>query len=196
MNVVIVGGFLPYPLTSGGRIRTSNLMLRLARRHKITYVGARNHDRSEATEALTFLGDHGIEAIEVGHAVAVKSGLPFYARLAANLASPRPYSVASFASAEMSRTVAKLAARGQVDLWQAEWSGAMASLGRLTGARTLVMAHNVETLIWERCAEAESNPLKRSYLNLQARKFARFERRAFTKADRVVTVSEADASRP
>ena len=194
MNVVIVGGFLPYPMTSGGRIRTLNLMLRLAGKHKLTYVGTRNHDRTEAAEALAFLRDHGIEAIEVEHTVAVKSGLAFYGRLAANLASPTPYSVASFDSAAMSNTLAKLAASPHVDLWQAEWSGAMAPLGRLSGVKTLVMAHNVETLIWERTAASEPNRIETTYLNRQARKFASFERRAFNKADRVVTVSDADAA--
>ena len=98
MNVVIVGGFLPYPANSGSRIRMLNLAVRLAKRHRITYVATRNPDRAEGRQALDHLGDHGIEAVEVEHTPLPKRGPRFYAKLAANLVSPVPYSVASFDS--------------------------------------------------------------------------------------------------
>jgi glycosyltransferase involved in cell wall biosynthesis len=55
------------------------------------------------------------------------------------------------------------------------------------------MAHNVDSLIWQRYHETESRPLRRWYIRGQWRKFERFERRMFAAADRVVTVSAADA---
>lgn len=193
MNVVIVGGPLPYPANSGNRIRTLNLVVRLARRHRITYVGTKNPDRAEANSALEYLGDHGVEAVEVGHVVPPKSGVGFYARLGANLLSPLPYSVASHHGPALSEAVRTLAARGGVNLWQAEWAAGVEAFRGLAGVRKLVMAHNVETLIWERYALAETNPLKRWYIHQQARKFERFERKVFHEADRVVTVSSEDA---
>jgi glycosyltransferase involved in cell wall biosynthesis len=194
MKVVIVGGNLPYPATSGNRIRTLNLTVRLAQRHEVTFLATRNSDRAEAREALAYLGDHKVEAVEVGPGAPRKSGPAFYARLAANLASPLPYSVASHHSPELDREVRRRAAAGRVDLWQAEWAGGMEALRRLDGANTLVMAHNVETLIWERYAEAEPNPVRRWYIGGQCRKFDRFERVAFAAAGRVVAVSPDDAA--
>ena len=194
LNVVVVGGALPYPANSGGRIRTLNLLTRLARRHHVTYLGTRNADRSEAREALEYLGDHRVEAVEVDHTVPSKSGPRFYARLAANLASPTPYSVASHQSPAMTRAVRRLANRGGVDLWQAEWAAGVSALRGLPGARKIVMAQNVETQIWERYYQNEPHPLRRWYIGRQCLKFERFERRAFAEADRVVTVSLDDAA--
>ena len=44
LHVVLVDEELPYPPNSGKRIRTLNLTLRLARRHRLTYVCHRNAD--------------------------------------------------------------------------------------------------------------------------------------------------------
>ena len=46
-------------------------------------------------------------------------------------------------------------------------------------APSVLVSHNVDTLIWQRYAEAETNPLKRWYIRGQWRKWHRFERRAF-----------------
>ena len=101
MNVVIVGGSLPYPPTAGNRIRTLNLTLRLATRHRITYIYHRGGDPEESRSAAAYLREHGVETLGVDHAVPAKSGPAFYARLAANLASPLPYSVATHIGPEM-----------------------------------------------------------------------------------------------
>lgn len=194
MNVVIVGAGLPYPATSGNRIRTSNLTTRLAARHRVTFVAIRNPDRAAARPGLEYLRDHRVNVIEVGHVAPKKSGAAFYARLAANLTSRLPYSVASYTGPAFDRALKSLAARGGVDLWQAEWVAGMESLRVLGGVPKLVMAHNVETLIWERYAETERNPLKRWYVGRQVVKFERFERRSFARADRVVAVSLNDAA--
>jgi glycosyltransferase involved in cell wall biosynthesis len=58
----------------------------------------------------------------------------------------------------------------------------------------VIIAHNVETLIWQRYRETERNPVKRWYVEQQRRKFAQFERRAFAAATRVVAVSDRDAT--
>src|SRR5438132_5114731 len=88
LNVVMVDEELPVPATSGKRLRTLNLALRLARRHKITFICHRNQDTAEVPRARAFLLDHGIRTVVVDHTVPRKSGLGFYARLAANLFSP------------------------------------------------------------------------------------------------------------
>jgi glycosyltransferase involved in cell wall biosynthesis len=194
MRVVVVGSGLPYPANSGSRIRTLSLLVRLARRHRVTFVGVRNADRAAARAAREYLGDHGVATVEAPHAVPPKSGLKFYARLAANLASPLPYAVASFSGPALAETVRRVVGRGGVELCQAEGLAGAEALRGLAGVPRVLDAHNVETLIWERYAATESNVLKRGYVRLQARKFERLERRAFAEAGRVVAVSEEDAA--
>src|SRR5437660_1595450 len=98
MNAVIVDGDAAYPPSNGKRLRTLNLMLRVARRHRVTYI-ARCHDGPDAAKrAAAYLRDHGVEPVLVDHPLPRKNGAAFYARLAANLFSTLPYSVASFDS--------------------------------------------------------------------------------------------------
>src|SRR5205085_1969204 len=82
MHAVIVDGDVSYPATSGKRLRTLHLMLRLARRHRLTYIGRCDVSRPEARQAREFLTGHGIETILVNHPVPHKTGLAFYGRLA------------------------------------------------------------------------------------------------------------------
>src|SRR5438132_9535280 len=122
LRVVIVDEELPYPPTSGKRVRTLNLTLRLAQRHQVTYVCHRNADRQEAQRAAIYFAEHGIACVVVDHVVPRKSGPAFYFRLAANLASPLPYSVASHRSAAMRKALQELAANRPIDLLHCEWT--------------------------------------------------------------------------
>jgi glycosyltransferase involved in cell wall biosynthesis len=185
---------LPYPPTSGKRIRTLNLTLRLARRHRLTYLCHRNASAVEAREAADYFHDHGIRTVVVDRAIPSKSGPSFYARLAANLLSPLPYSVASHTSAALCSALRSHAATHPVDLWHCEWTPYAQALQAVPGRR-VVMAHNVESIIWQRYHETERNLLKRWYIGRQWRKYLRFERDVLQQADCTVAVSAIDADR-
>ena len=192
--MVIVDEELPYPPNSGKRIRTLNLLLRLASRHQITYLCHRNAAPAEALRAAAFFQAHDIETIVVDRAVPPKRGLGFYGRLAANLFSSLPYSVASHTSGALQKAIRTYAAGQSVDLWQCEWTPYAEALGVLESGPRLVMAHNVESVIWQRYYETEAHPLKRWYLKGQWHKFRRFERRVLAEADGTVAVSATDAA--
>ena len=65
MHVTIVDEELPFPLNSGKRIRTFQLVTRLARGHRITYICHRNADPREAMQAQSVFRDLGIETVVV-----------------------------------------------------------------------------------------------------------------------------------
>jgi glycosyltransferase involved in cell wall biosynthesis len=195
LHVAVVDEELPYPMTSGKRLRTLNLLLRLAGRHRVTYLCHRNADAAEARLAAEFLRDHGITPVVVDRAVPPRRGPAFYARLAANLLSPLPYSVASHTSRALRQALREHAASRPVDLWQCEWTPYAFVLRGLSAAPQLVIAHNVESLIWQRYHETETNALKRWYIRRQWHKFERFERRTFAEAAGTVAVSPDDARR-
>jgi glycosyltransferase involved in cell wall biosynthesis len=195
LHVVIIDEELPYPATSGKRIRTLNLTLRLARRHRLTYVCHRNADPDEARRAAEFLADHGVAVRTADWTPPPKSGPAFYVRLAANLLSPLPYSAAIHDSPALRGVLREHAASHPVDLWHCEWTPYVQALRGLPGGRRLVVAHNVESIIWRRYCENEPHPLRRWYVGRQWRKFERFERRVMGEVDRAVAVSDLDAER-
>ncbi|HVS38326.1 MAG TPA: glycosyltransferase [Gemmataceae bacterium] len=192
MNVAIVDGDAAYPPSNGKRLRTLNLMIRLARRHRITYI-ARCHDGPAAIEkAADYLRENGIESVLVDHPLPRKKGLAFCARLAANLLSPLPYSVTSFDSPLLRRVVREHEDRRRVDVWQFEWTPFLEMVQGGCAPRVLI-AHNIDSLIWRRYCETERRLMRRWFLHRQWRKFESYERRTFRLADRVVTVSDDDA---
>jgi glycosyltransferase involved in cell wall biosynthesis len=197
LRVAVLDEELPFPLTSGKRIRTFNLLARLADRHRVTILCHRNPDPDEAAAAEAAFGKLGIDTVVVERTVPPKSGPGFYARLAGNLLSPLPYSVATHASPALAAAVRTLA--GRVDLWHCEWTPYAQVLRDALGtdldaARWVVMAHNVESVIWRRYTEAEANPVKRWYVRRQWHKFERFERWATAAATAAVAVSPDDAA--
>lgn len=194
MHVVIVDGDVSYPATSGKRLRTLNLMLRLAARHRIAYITRSNGNEAANRQAVAFLGTHGIEPILIDDPVPVKSGAAFYARLAANMFSAVPYSAQTHDTPGMRAAVRAYAAENAVDLWQFEWTPYVAALSSQPDVPKLVVAHNVDSLIWQRYYEAEKHHLRRWYVKQQWRKFERYERRVFAQATRVVCVSAEDAA--
>ena len=199
LNVAILDEELPFPLTSGKRIRTYNLLARLAGRHQVTILCHKNPDRDEALDAENAVRALGVETVVVDRAVPSKSGPGFYARLAGNLLSPLPYSVSTHASPALADAVRAHATDNPVDVWHCEWTPYAQVLrdalaDQLPGSRWSVMAHNVESLIWQRYTEAADNPLKRWYIRQQLRKFERFERWAYSAATTAVAVSREDAA--
>jgi glycosyltransferase involved in cell wall biosynthesis len=200
LRIAVLDEELPFPLTSGKRIRTFNLLARLTDRHRITVLCHRNPDRDESAAADAAFRSLGIETVVVERTVPPKSGPGFYARLAGNLLSPLPYSVATHASPALADAVRELAATGRINLWHCEWTPYAQVLRdglgpRLPHSRWAVMAHNVESVIWRRYAEAETNAVRRWYVRRQCEKFERFERWAYSAASAAVAVSGEDAER-
>lgn len=203
LNVAVLDEELPFPLTSGKRIRTFNLLSRLTRRHRVTVLCHRNPDREEAAAAESVFRDLGIQTVIVDRVVPPKAGPGFYTRLAGNLLSPLPYSVATHTSPALVEAVRRFATRSPVDVWHCEWTpyaqvlreafvGPASNLSH-EGLAWSVMAHNVESLIWQRYTEAETNPVKRWYVRRQWEKFERFEHWAYSAAGIAIAVSHDDA---
>src|SRR5262245_36291927 len=115
MNVVIVDGDVSYPPTSGKRLRTLNLMLPLAARHNLTYIARGQRNTTEENKAVDFLKGHGIKTVIIDDPIPKKRGLSFYARLAGNLFSALPYSVASHFSPRMREALQQFAAVHPID---------------------------------------------------------------------------------
>lgn len=193
MNAVIVSEEPCYPANAGNRIRALNLMLQMARRHAITYICRDQGRAGEGEQAQAHLKQFGIRTIPVVDPVSGKKGPPFYWRLARNLLSPIPYSVQVHNSPRVQQAIRDYAAGNRVDLWQFEWLPYLDAVAGLPGVRTVVVAHNVDALVWQRFDEIERGWLRRWYIRRQWHKFERYEKRVFNQASQVVAVTPDDA---
>ncbi len=195
-HVAVLDEELCFPLTSGKRIRTYHLLSHLSNDFRITYIAHQNPKQEEQLSAVQQLKSIGIEPMLVHRRIPPKSGLRFYFRLARNLFEKNPYSVVSHTSSEFEHSIRELARNDPPQLWHFEWTpyGVYLQACRNAADRcSLVVAHNVESLIWKRYHLQEKNLLKKWYIQQQYKKFHRFEESLYQQIEQTVAVSEADA---
>jgi glycosyltransferase involved in cell wall biosynthesis len=210
MHVVIVDEELPYPATSGKRLRILGLVQHLAKRHRITFLCHRNADAEEAQDASRHLASCGIETLLVDRTL--KAGpqagarrdsrrlravgqLRFGARLALNLLSPMPYSAQWNKCARLREAVESYRHEHTVDIWQCEWAPYATAFLESTDIRWAMMAHDIQSFAWERYYRNETSLLKRWYVKKQWAKYRRYEAQVFSEAAMTITVSEEDQRR-
>ena len=188
LRVLVIDEEMPFPPDAGKRIRTWNLLRRLARRHSVTLLcyGQENDPAKAALESANI-------KVCLADPPPSGSGMALYAKLAANLFSYYPYSVVKHYSSAFQNAYATLLRQSDWDLIHCEWTPYARFVSPKTSVPVLIATHNVEAQIWERRAQHASNPLAKSFFALQARKMRRFEIDALRYADAVTAVSEPDA---
>lgn len=193
LNIIVIDEWLPYPVNNGKKLRSFNLLSPLARKHHITYIAPRSRDGKQDATAKSAMQDAGFNVVWVDRPVPLNSGPLFAARLAMNLASSVPYSVQRHTSRRMRDIISSIILREPIDLLHVEWTPYVVNLPVDVRSPVVVNAHNIESLIWQRYYEEERNTAKSWYIQRQWTKFERFERKAFLKANCVVTTTEQDA---
>lgn len=187
ISVLVLDEEIPFPLNSGKRIRTWNLLRHLAPRHSITFLcyGSPGDPRQSPLEAL------GIRVVTIPGLPA--SGSPaFYIRALANIASRWPYSVSRHHTRRFSRAVRRLVAAEHFDLVHCEWTPYASYMAAIGDLPMLIMAHNIEATVWQRRAQYSGHGAEQWYMRMQAAKMARFEKRSFARAAYVAVVSEPE----
>jgi len=194
MKILFIDEELPYPLQTGKKIRTYNLIKQLAGSFDVRYLafgdGAVRQD-----QAIRHLTDVGVSCYLVNVRLQRKSGLLFYWRLFANLFSEYPYIVSSHYKKEFLETMRRIIDDNRPDIVVAEWTPYGRYFEGFDSARKVVVAHNIEADIWWRYHEHETNPLKKLYIKRQAVKTERFERALFASVDGIIAVSEEDKAK-
>lgn len=182
MKILVVDEEFPFPLNTGKRIRTFNLIDRLAKRHEVIYLCRENGINFEVESPVTIR--------KIPSPVPKKAGVMFYGRLALNLTSRLPYIVSSHYSDDFEHETLKLAQ--EVDVVHCEWTPYAWSMRKLFPCPSVLVTHNVESQIWERYYKNENNPVKKFYIYQQWQKLVRFEKWACKQFSQVTAVSEED----
>jgi glycosyltransferase involved in cell wall biosynthesis len=198
LHVVIVDEELPYPPRSGKRIRILNLVRHLAARHDITLICHANADPAEIPPARQHLQSLGVRTIVVPRAgaarLAAAHGLLQPLKIGLNLFSAVPYSVQWNRCPRLKRAVDDYARRHSVDVWQCEWAPYATNF--LDGRQRpwIMMAHDIQTSIWQRHLEAEPNRAKQVYIRSQWNRYRNYETAVFRSADMTLAVTEQNAA--
>ncbi len=190
MKILIIDEEFPYPLNSGKRLRTSNLTYELAQSHDVSYL-AFGDNQSESAQHFKSKNIHPIAVAPINNK---KSGLSFYMKLLKNLFSSDPYIVTSHYSKEFETALHKLISDQSFDVIICEWTPYAQYVKNINDTKSIIVAHNIESDIWKRYYENESNPLKKFYIGLQYKKVLAFEKNCFRWVNGATAVSSIDAS--
>jgi glycosyltransferase involved in cell wall biosynthesis len=189
-SVLVLDEEIPFPPDTGKRIRTLSLLSQLAGEFEVDLL---THADGATPDARVALRDRGIRTEVAASHIPGKKGAGFYLRLAANLASPLPYSAASHDRPAYRQRLRELVQERDYDLVHCEWTP-YARFREGIDLPYVVAAHNVESQVWRRLAVTEPSAVRRSYTREQARKMEALERRIFARTPFATAVSEDDAA--
>lgn len=190
MKILVIDEEFPFPLNTGKRIRSFNLICQLAKANSITYL-AYGYQSSDACQALM---EKSITPIAVKPPDREKQGLKFYIRLLLNLGSRYPYIVASHYTAHFQKKLHEQIRLDNFNLIICEWTPYALFLKNLPFPKKIIVAHNIESSIWKLYEKNERNPAKKAYISIQRAKVERFEKECFHWVDGAIAVTHKDAS--
>jgi len=178
------------PVDTGGKIRSYNILRQLASGHEVTvltFYRGRRDPGYENEVGRCFPGAMTFHA--VGSDFHALGKVIDYLRY---LPSPTPYVVAKFSSLEVQRVLASGAGGGRFDVAVCDFVDAAVNFPTVLATPTVLFQHNVESELWRRQAEVESNRARKLVFKLEAAKMKRYETGVLRRFHHVIAVSEKD----
>ncbi len=178
------------PVHSGGDIRSYNIARHLAERHELTffsyYDGARDEEYENALRA------HFPLAVCVctgqKNDTALRRGIDYALRLP----QQAPYAVSRFASRAVETPLKRWYQERAFDVAICDFLDAAVNLPQELTIPTVLFQHNVESEIWRRHAQTETNVVRRPLYAIEFSKMLAYEKAVVQRFPHVIAVSEHD----
>jgi glycosyltransferase involved in cell wall biosynthesis len=190
MNILWVKAGKLLPVDTGGKIRSYNIVRRLASRNEVTLLSYYNGARDEAYEKEIVEHLPGALAINTGITDSNRfaTGLNYLRRLP----NAAPFAVTKFTSPKVKSKVGELLSSNRLDVCVCDFLAASLNFPIVLETPTVLFQHNVESSLWRRQALHEPNIANRVVYKLEAAKMLRYEREAVDRFDHVIAVSDSD----
>jgi polysaccharide biosynthesis protein PslH len=178
------------PVQSGGDIRSYNIAKQLARKHQLTFLSY--YDGEADSEYERALQREFPDAICVSTGKHIGGFLQRGLDYAFQAVGDEPYAVSRFASAQVRSRLRTYYAERSFDVVVCDFLDAAVNFPAELSIPTVLFQHNVESEIWRRHAETESNPGKRMLYKVEFAKMLRYEEKIVRELHHVIAVSEHD----
>ncbi len=185
MRILAVTPQIPWPLDTGGKIRTFQLLSALARRHEVTLV---SFDRLPFTVA----GPLECRVRSIERVYRERGPVSRGMALARGLRGPTPYTIEQYRSAAMIERIAQVARDKHPQVLYLDSLHTAQYRGVLPLVTAVLDQHNVESQIWDRITATERQLPRRWVMRQQAHLLRRYEAEACRAADHVSCCSEED----
>jgi glycosyltransferase involved in cell wall biosynthesis len=185
MNVLMITPYLPYPLWSGGQIRTYNLLKHLSRRHNITLFSFIRHEKEKVY--IKYLKDYCKE-------VQVFLKRPPWSFTSLSLASVTyyPLVVCMYLSSHVKSLIESSIVRNNFDLIHAETFYIVPNIPK-NKIPIILVEQTIEYLVYKHFTETVENPIKKALMGVDVAKIKYWEKRFWQKASKVVAMSKSDS---
>lgn len=186
MKILMITPYLPYPLVSGGQIRTYNLLKNLSSKHKITLVSfVRDPNERQYLSSLKPF----CESILIYQRR--KAWSPLNILLAA--VTPYPFLVSIYFSLSLKKDINSLLEKEKFDLIHAETFYVMPNIPQ-TNVPIFLVEQVIEYLVYQRFVEGLPSYLifLKPLLLLDVAKIKWWEKHFWTKAKRLAAMSDDD----
>ena len=191
MKILWVKAGKLWPVDTGGKIRSFNILRHLARKHEVTTLSYYGGERDPEYEAAIALQLPGAQTI---HTAAPESTLAQSIDYILRLPSRAPYAVEKFTHPKVQHDVARRLSDGSVDVAVCDFLSASLNFPEVSPTPVVLFQHNVETMLWRRMASTEKSWLRKLSYRIEARKMEAYETRTLRKFRPIIAVSEHDRS--
>jgi len=178
------------PVDTGGKIRSYNILRHLARAHSVTLLGYYGGPKDSSYEDAIALELPGAQTIHT--AVLDGSGVAQTLSYLQLMFQSAPFAVSKFTHAAVKRAVADRLGSDKFDVAVCDFLSASLNFPAQLSTPTVLFQHNVETSLWQRLAQTESNFARRFAYKMEAGKMASYERAALGRFHHIIAVSEHD----
>ncbi|HQU71078.1 MAG TPA: glycosyltransferase family 4 protein, partial [Calditrichia bacterium] len=193
LKVLFLSQRFLFPMDTGGKIRTGNILRQLSKRQDITVISNVESPRDDAY--LGEMDDLCAKFIAVPWQEMPRYTLKFYLKLLWQSLSRYPISVLNDYSSELEAAVLEELATQKYDLAICDFLQSTLIFKNVEGVPRLLFQHNVEATITRRHLEKAGNPLARLFWHLQHRRMMRHEGEMCRDFDGTIAVSEKDKAR-
>lgn len=185
MKILMLTPYLPYPLLSGGQIRTYNLLKKLANKHEVTLFALIKDDSEKQ-----YINELKKYCAKVQ--VFKRSKKPFTLKNIFKTAfSSFPFLVIRNHAKETITAVEKELAKEKYDLIHAETFYMMPHLPK-TDIPTILVEQTIEYLGYESFSKKINFPFIKNLLDLDIKKIIKWEKHYWNSCDKLIVMSEDD----
>jgi sugar transferase (PEP-CTERM/EpsH1 system associated) len=190
MRILWLKSELLHPVDKGGKIRSYQMLKHINREHDVTYLSFVSS--KDAPESLQQASEYCRRLELANRDEPQKNSFSFYADLALNLGSKLPYAIQKYRSTEMRRAIERELSAGNHDVVVCDFLVPAINLGRDRDCPAVLFQHNVESMIWRRHYEVQTNGIKKAFFRSQWQKMHCYERAVCQTFDAVIAVSQND----
>ena len=193
MRILILTTKPPWPEHDGGAVASSRIIEGLSLNGAEIYLLALSTPKHNGHNHSAAAGKSLVRSYAEVHTDTTVRFLPMMRNLAF---SGRPYDLERYFTSDLLRQIKTICDTEPVDIIQCEglaFSMYVSQLRKITGAKIVLRAHNIEYRIKYMMSKREKDPLKRWYLKILSDRIQRLESDSRKLFDAIVPISWPDA---